>query len=420
VTCTVAVFVLAAPSGAQTGDAGTVDVIEVAGYIDPVLVDFIDRSLTAAEDAGAVALVLQLDSAGVVADADDVDRLVERLGSTDVTIATWVGPSGAVALGDAARLVTVADHVGVAPGSEVEVDGRRLDADEAGETGVADIAAPTLGDLIVSLPGVEVREVDDGDIVRREPVTPTRFSQLPLIDQLMHTVASPPVAYLLFVAGMALLVFELYTAGIGIAGATGALCFVLGCFGLAVLPTNPLGVALLVVSMFGFAVDVQTGVPRVWTGLGTAAFASGSLLLYDEVTQPWIAFAVAIVGVLLFFIGALPAVVRSRFSTPTIGREWMIGELGLARTALDPDGVVTVRGAQWKARTNRATPIDAGAEVRVAAIEGLELEVEPLEGAARDYRDRSHRTPVADPGISGQTDGGMEPGASSPMAADPA
>ena len=78
--------------------------------------------------------------------------------------------------------------------------------------------------------------------------------------------------------------------------------------------------------------------------------------------------------------------VRSRFSTPTVGREGMIGELGAAEVDVDPDGVVRVRGALWRARTNRATPIPAGDPVRVAAVEGLVLEVEPLEGAARDAR----------------------------------
>jgi len=409
----------AAQAGPDPTDA-TLDVIEVDGYLDPVLVDFIDRSLTEAADAGSVALVLQLDSPGVVADRDRFDRLVQRLEETEVPVATWVGPSGAVALGDAARLVEVADHAGVAPGSVVEIGGLGLNDEEAMEASVADIEAPTLGDLIVNLPGVEVREVDDGDVVRREPVTPTRFSQLPLLDQLMHTVASPPVAYLLFVAGMALLVFELYAAGIGIAGATGALFFVLGGYGLAVLPTNPVGVGLLVISMFGFAVDVQSGVPRFWTGVGTAAFASGSLLLYDGLTQPWLAFGAGIVGILLFFIGAVPAVTRSRFSTATIGRDWMVGELGEARTAIDPDGVVTVRGAQWKARTNRATPIDAGAEVRVAGIDGLELEVEPLQGAARDYRDRSHRSPNAGPGISGRAGDRIQPRPPTSLTTDPA
>jgi membrane-bound serine protease (ClpP class) len=89
----------------------------------------------------------------------------------------------------------------------------------------------------------------------------------------------------------------------------------------------------------------------------------------------------------LAMVGGMPTMVRSRFSTPTIGRDWMIGELGAARTDIDPDGVVTVRDAPWRARTNRATPIRKDEPARVVAIEGMVLEVEPEEGGARDYRE---------------------------------
>ena len=84
--------------------------------------------------------------------------------------------------------------------------------------------------------------------------------------------------------------------------------------------------------------------------------------------------------------------VRTRFATPTIGREWMIGEDGTVVDAVDPDGVVDVGDARWRARTNRATPVSVGDTVRVVAIDGITLEVEPLEGAARDYRERRGRT----------------------------
>jgi len=204
----------------------------------------------------------------------------------------------------------------------------------------------------------------------------------------MHTVASPPVAYLLLVIGMALLLFELFTAGVGVAGVVGAGAFLLGCYGLAVLPTHPFAVALLVFAMFGYAVDIQTGVPRVWTGIATVSFVIGSLTLYDGISLSWITLLAGIVGMTIAMLTGMPAMVRARFSTPTIGREWMIGETGEARTAVSPEGVVTVRGAPWRARTNRATPIPAGEPVRVAEIDGLVLEVEPVTGAARDYRER--------------------------------
>jgi membrane-bound serine protease (ClpP class) len=94
------------------------------------------------------------------------------------------------------------------------------------------------------------------------------------------------------------------------------------------------------------------------------------------------------VGTSLAMIGGMPAMVRTRFSTPTIGREWMIGEEGEAITKVSPDGVVLIRGAKWRARTNRATPIAEGDAIRVAEVDGLLLEVEPLEGGAVDYREK--------------------------------
>ena len=89
---------------------------------------------------------------------------------------------------------------------------------------------------------------------------------------------------------------------------------------------------------------------------------------------------------------SLNAMVRTRFATPTIGREWMIGQLGTAVGDVSPEGVVTVSGARWRARTNRSTPLHAGDSVRVVAIDGVTLEVEPESGGARDYRERRRST----------------------------
>jgi membrane-bound serine protease (ClpP class) len=83
----------------------------------------------------------------------------------------------------------------------------------------------------------------------------------------------------------------------------------------------------------------------------------------------------------------MPNMVRTRFATPTIGREWMIGEEGVVIADVDPEGVVEVGAGRWRALTNRATPVMAGDRIRVAAIDGVTLQVEPLEGAARDYRE---------------------------------
>jgi membrane-bound serine protease (ClpP class) len=101
--------------------------------------------------------------------------------------------------------------------------------------------------------------------------------------------------------------------------------------------------------------------------------------------------AIVILGVLVFMAGAMPVAVRSRFSTPTVGREGLVGEMGEAAVDVSPDGVVMVRGARWRARTNRATPIRAGDAIRVVEVVGLVLEVEPESGGAKDYRERRNR-----------------------------
>jgi membrane-bound serine protease (ClpP class) len=112
------------------------------------------------------------------------------------------------------------------------------------------------------------------------------------------------------------------------------------------------------------------------------------VLLFKRFNPSWITWLAAVVGAVLTFVSGMPAMVRTRFSTPTIGREWMIGELGLAISGINPDGTVSVRSARWPARTNRATPISAGNRVRVVGIEGVVLEVEPETGGAKDYRER--------------------------------
>ncbi|MFM2235736.1 MAG: hypothetical protein RL296_1395, partial [Actinomycetota bacterium] len=206
-------------------------------------------------------------------------------------------------------------------------------------------------------------------------------------------VASPPVAYLLFAIGLALLVFEFFTAGIGIAGVVGAICSLLGTYGLASLPVRGWAVALIILALLAFAVDVQVGVPRFWTGVGLVMFVVASFALYrpidgSNMRMSWITLVSGIAMMALAFIVGMPSMVRTRFATPTIGREWLIGTEGVAVSDVNPEGIVNVHDAQWRARTNRSTPITSGTSFRVAAIDGVTLEIEPLEGAARDYREK--------------------------------
>lgn len=405
----------ASPATAQAG-AGQrpfVNVVQVTGYLDPIMADYLADAIRQSEQAGAEALVLQLDSPGSVLPRAQLDALVSSIGHAEVPVAVWVGESGAQALGGAARLALAAPLAGMAPQARLgevttpvrgdlpaAVRTATVGPEQALEMGLVELnreESAVLGSFIAALDGrrVEGRVLDtaDFDVVEGGPpeaelTVDARLAKLDLVPRFLHTVASPPVAYLLLSAALVLVVFELFTAGVGVAGVVGAVCGVLAGYGLAVLPTSVAGLVLLGVGMFGFAVDVQTGVPRFWTAVGVVAYAAGSVVLFDGVAIGWLPLAAGVGGVVVMMVAGLPATVRSRFSTPTIGRESMIGEMGEAVAEVSPDGVVRVRQALWPARTNRATPIAPGGRVRVTGIDGLMLEVEPESGGARDYRER--------------------------------
>ena len=99
--------------------AEVIDIIEVKGRIDPVLVDFVARSLERAEADGSVVLVIHLDSPGALVDADDLEVLTFRLRHSSVPVAVWVGPTGARAHGGAVELLDAAAVSGMAQGTTV-------------------------------------------------------------------------------------------------------------------------------------------------------------------------------------------------------------------------------------------------------------------------------------------------------------
>lgn len=414
---------------AQAGANGFVDVVEVNGLIDPVMVNFINRSLDESEANGARGVVLQMESEGAAVDDAEITALATRIAEFDVPVSVWLGPANnGRALGRAGQLALASSRIGISPGSEIgdfgdsiltgaaaerpfvdlleggftggifDYDGLRAFSGTAPTAEVQD--APAILNHLLELPEFDFDIIEAGGELpngsfladdaepTRVPTTNTRFVTLPLIDQQFHTFASAAVAYLLFVIGLGLLVFELFTAGVGVAGLIGAGSLLAGGYGLAVLDARWWAVALLVIAFIGFAIDVQSGIQAFWSTVGVIFLIIGSLFLIGEHSIGWLPLSVGIVGVLLAMLSGMPAMVRTRFSTPTIGREWMIGEVGDVLEAVDPDGVVTLRGAPWRARTNRATPIAVGERARVVEVDGLLLEVEPESGGASDYRDR--------------------------------
>jgi membrane-bound serine protease (ClpP class) len=398
-----------AVASAQTASDGRIDVVQVNGLIDPSNAALIRTSLRDAERAHATAVVFQVDASGAV--DVDVNALLHDFTSATVPVTVWVGPSGGGARGAAALLARSADFAAVASGAHLgSVDPIRYDDPsftiDAPLKNVTDKAS-TLIEFIGLLDGrtlqthsgpvklSTMKVVELNGSPTHEPKGEIHFRKLGLVAQLAHTLNSPWVAYFLFVAGLALIVFEFFSVGVGVAGFVGACALVGGTFGFSHLPVAPWAVALLLLGMFGMSIDVQAGNLGPWTYIGAAALVAGSIWLYggsSHLDPAWWILVLVIGSTVLFMLSGMTAMVRSRFSTPTIGREELVGEMGLAEADVDPDGVVRVRDALWRARTNRATPIHAGEAVRVVSIEGVVLEVEPEEGGARDHRERRHNS----------------------------
>ena len=403
-----------------------VDVVEVSGMVDSIVADSIEKAITRSQGNGAQALVLQLNTRGAVVGRDRMAEVLTAIADSKIPVAIWVGPSGARAYGLPAQMLAVADVTAMAPGARIGRTGTMLTVNDAQVSfGMADdtLATGTLGfleareqkalkfstddrgvpvlrNMLYALDNLTIRGstldtvtdvLNSSGQVTREATT-VRFFKLGLVPRLLHTVANPPSAYLLVTIGLALLVFEFFTAGIGIGAFVGAICLILGCMGMGAVPMNGVGVALLLAAFVAFAVDVQVGVPRLWTGVGLVLYTIASFTMFQSVDglsmRPgWLSLSVCISSVALTFIAGMPSMVRTRFATPTIGRENLVGTTGVAVGDVNPEGIVLVDGAKWHARTNRATPLANNAAMRVVGIDGVTLQVEPLEGAAKDYRE---------------------------------
>jgi membrane-bound serine protease (ClpP class) len=211
-----------------------------------------------------------------------------------------------------------------------------------------------------------------------------------VLPQFMSWLANPDVAYVLFVIGLLGLVGEVVAPGATFPGITGAICLVLGLVGLGQLPTDWGGAALIIVAVVMFLIDLKIPGHALSVG-GVAAFAIGSLLLFTpfwavspEKTapylSPWVILTMT-VGVGAFFILGAAAGLAAQSRPVAVGRETLVGKVGVVRRALNPEGIVHVEGEEWSARPasrfDGHTVIPVGAQVRVVSSEGLLLRVVP-------------------------------------------
>ncbi|MDE0227122.1 MAG: nodulation protein NfeD [Gammaproteobacteria bacterium] len=251
-----------------------------------------------------------------------------------------------------------------------------LPAREALELGVIDLVAEDLEGLLAQIDGMTV-ELDSGSVTIETANSEIHRIETDWRYELLSTITDPSVAYILLMIGIYGLIFEFYNPGTGVGGVVGIICLLVGAYALQMLPINYAGLALIVVGIGLMAAEAFTPSFGVLGVGGVAAFVIGSIILMDtdlpgyQVSMPIIA-AVATASGLLVLV-TLGAAVRARTASVVSGAEAMIGAVGEVLEDFERDGRVRAAGEVWQVRSPE--PLEKGARVTVAAVDGVTLEV---------------------------------------------
>jgi len=421
-----------AAAGADTsaprgGPVRPVGWIRVADAVQPATAGFLDRALRWARDQALGALVVALDTPGGL----DVSmrQMVKGILASDVPVVIYVYPPGSRAA-SAGVFLMMAAHVaamapgtnlgaahpvaigGGMPGGQAQIDstmlakvtndavayvrslatqrGRNAEwaeravresvsvpATEALELHVTDILATGPEDLLLKLDG---RTVDLGGTPRVLATAGAQIVELKmnLRDQVLGVIANPNVAYLLLLLGVLGIFFELSHPGTLFPGIVGGLALLLAFFGLQMLPVRAAGVALIVLAVILFILEIKVTSYGALSIGGIAALLFGSFMLFEGGAGVHLSLKVILPSVIVvggLFLFAIWMAARAQGRRTITGAEGLVGETGEARTDLAPHGRVFVHGEIWNATSSIA--VRAGESVRVTRVNGMQLEVEP-------------------------------------------
>jgi membrane-bound serine protease (ClpP class) len=249
-----------------------------------------------------------------------------------------------------------------------------------------DVTARDLDDLLRQLDHRVVKRFDGRTTTLDTTGIEIRHLEMSWRQRVLGAIAHPQIAYLLLTLGILGLTVELWTPGAILPGVAGGLCLLLAFFAFQILPVNTIGLLLI---LFGLAMLIlELKVPSFGAlGIGgTVALLIGSMMLTRDMPGlsaglSLIVPAVLTIAAIVLFLGRLALHAQRRPSVT--GAEALIGAEGRARTPIAPDapGQIGVHGEIWRATS--ASPIDPGRAVRVRAVSGLTLHVEPSDLPAR-------------------------------------
>ena len=395
--------------------------IKINDVITPAIADYISRSIEQATKEKAVCLIIQMDTPGGL-DLSMRD-IIKDIMNAEIPVIVYVGPSGARAASAGAIITIAADIAAMAPSTNigaahpVAVGGGKMDRTmaekvvndavayvksiaqkkgrnvdwavravrdsvsipetEALKLKVIDLIAKDLNELLEKIDGKTV-EKPKGVIKLATKGLKIQELEMGFRQRFLATLSNPNIAYILMMIGLVGLYFELAHPGAIFPGVIGGISLILAFFAFRTLPVNYAGVLLIILGVFLFVAEVKIASYGLLTMGGLISLAIGSIMLFDS-PAPFLraSFTVIIPTVLAtaaFFIFVVAAALKAQLARPTTGSEGIVGEIGVAKTRLAPEGKVFVHGEWWNAYADEG--IEPEEKVRVLKNEGLKLKVE--------------------------------------------
>jgi membrane-bound serine protease (ClpP class) len=401
-------------------DQSEVYIIQIADAISPGTAEFIKSGIATAGENGAVFVIIELDTPGGL--AESMRDIVQSILNSRVPVVVFVYPSGARAASAGVMITMAADVAAMAPGTNIgaahpvgtggkDIDGKMSEKvindmvahaksiaeqrgrnakwaeeairesvsvteTEALKENIIDLIAKDTDDLIRQLNG---REIKDKGVLALDNVKKVVLEET-LRTKILKTISNPNIAYILMMIGLAGLYFELSHPGAIFPGVIGGIALILAFFALQTLPVNYAGILLIVLAIIFFIMEMKIASYGLLSVAGIVSLLLGSLMLFKGSTPDMkLSMQVLLPTLILisgFFVLVASLVFRAQISKPKTGSMGLVGEIGIVKKALAPEGKVFVHGELWNARSKE--PIDEETKVRVVNVRNLELEVESV------------------------------------------
>ncbi len=408
-------WIFLGPSPGVTNER-EVMIIELEGAIGPATATFLNRGLEKAEDRGAVLVIIRLDTPGGL--ASSMRTMVKAILNSRVPVVVYVSPQGAGAA-SAGVMVTVAAHVAaMAPGTNIgaahpvtaggkdmektmtekvvndmasygrgiaQQKGRNAEwvekairesvsitADEAVKKNVVDLVAKDVDELLKLLEGREITLREGKIVLKTAGLAKTRYKP-GIRDRILKTISDPNIAYILMMIGLAGLYFELSHPGVIFPGVIGAISLILAFYSFQTLPVNYAGLLLIALAIIFFIAEIKVTSYGALSLGGLISLTLGSIMLFDDLKVSLKLMAPTVVLVGGFFVIVSTLAFRAYRTQPKSGMDGLIGEIGLVKEDIDPEGLIFVHGEYWRATAGEK--IEADEKVEVEGADGLILRV---------------------------------------------